>query len=219
MDWHKPYHSESSSSRSHGKSFGSEITRDFVKPEVKEASVFSRIKKPFMPSTWKWMRTSGPAKVFTYQPRLGETTTLELDVPNQFWSFVRSVRDGKKFVGKKIHMDDNSYLEMGNRVTVNMEDAEGGSTATTFPSLEFRTSDEKGGEVFQLDWQAFAQERKLARGAWDEDWGYPKSGSPTLGGASMYDKDLKLSWNSTLSWIWLLVAAIGLLGLVKLFRK
>ena len=103
-----------SSSRSHGKSFGSEVTRDFVKPEVKEASVFSRIKKPFMPSTWKWMRTSGPAKVFTYQPRLGETTTLELDVPNQFWSFVRSVRDGKKFVGKKIHMDDNSYLEMGN---------------------------------------------------------------------------------------------------------
>ena len=70
----------------------------------------------------------------------------------------------KKFVGKKIHMDDNSYLEMGNRVTVNMEDAEGGSTALTFPSLEFRTSDEKGGEVYQLDWQAFAQERKLARG-------------------------------------------------------
>jgi len=59
----------------------------------------------------------------------------------------------------------------------------------------------------------------LARGAWDEDWGYPKSGNPTLGGASMYDKELKLSWNSTLSWIWLLVAAIGLLGLVKLFRK
>ena len=116
----------------------------------------------------------GPAKVFTYQPRLGETTTLELDVPKQFWSFVRSVRDGKKFVGKKIHMDDNSYLEMGNRVTVNMEDAEGGSTATTFPSLEFRTSDEKGGEVYQLDWQAFAQERKLARGAWDEDWGLSK---------------------------------------------
>jgi len=209
MEWNKPYHSESDKSRTHGKSFGSEVTRDLPKKEVKEASVLSRFKKPFMPTTWKWMRTSGPAKVFNYQPRMGETTTLELNI----------VRDGKKFVGKKIHMDDNSYLEMGNRVTVNMEDAEGGSTATTFPSLEFRTSDEKGGEVFQLDWQAFAQERKLARGAWDEDWGYSKQGQPTMGGASMYDKELKLTWNSKLSWLWLLVAAIGLLGLVKLFRK
>jgi len=210
MEWNKPYHSESDKSRTHGKSFGSEVTRDLPKKEVKEASVLSRFKKPFMPTTWKWMRTSGPAKVFNYQPRMGETTTLELNIPSQFWSFVRSVRDGKKFVGKKIHMDDNSYLEMG---------AEGGSTATTFPSLEFRTSDEKGGEVFQLDWQAFAQERKLARGAWDEDWGYSKQGQPTMGGASMYDKELKLTWNSKLSWLWLLVAAIGLLGLVKLFRK
>jgi len=120
MEWNKPYHSESDKSRTHGKSFGSEVTRDLPKKEVKEASVLSRFKKPFMPTTWKWMRTSGPAKVFNYQPRMGETTTLELNIPSQFWSFVRSVRDGKKFVGKKIHMDDNSYLEMGNRVTVNM---------------------------------------------------------------------------------------------------
>ena len=67
MDWHKPYHSESSSS-GHMVSFGSEVTRDFVKPEVKEASVFSRIKKPFMPSTWKWMRTSMSAKVLPTSP-------------------------------------------------------------------------------------------------------------------------------------------------------
>ena len=68
MDWHKPYHSESSSSRSHGKSFGSEVTRDFVKPEVKEASVFSRIKKPFMPSTWKWMRIQDQRKFLPTSP-------------------------------------------------------------------------------------------------------------------------------------------------------
>ena len=171
-----------------------------------------------MPTTWKWMRTSGPAKVFNYQPRMGETTTLELNIPAQFWKFLRT-SDGKSFQGKKIHMDDDSYLTMGKRETLLMTDAEGGETATTFPTLEFRTSAEKGAEVYKLDWQAFAQERKLARGAWDEDWGYSKQGQPTMGGASMYDKELKLIWNSKLSWLWLLVAAIGLLGLVKLFRK
>ena len=36
MEWNKPYHSESDKSRTHGKSFGSEVTRDLPKKEVKE---------------------------------------------------------------------------------------------------------------------------------------------------------------------------------------
>ena len=86
---------------------------------------------------------------------------------------------------------------------------------TTFPQFEF-TQD---GTLYELDWNAFSQERKIAHGAWDEDWGYSKQGQPTLGTASMYDKQVSLTWDSKLPWWWILLAAAGLLLLVKLFSR
>ncbi len=215
MDWHKPYHSESGSTRNHGKSFASDVTRPVEKKAEPEQTLIGRFKKPFMPSTWKWMRTSGDAKVFTYRPRAGETATLELDIPAQFRKYIVS-STGETFNGK-IEMDDDSYLSMGERVTVPMKDSESNQPImTTFPSLDFRTAD---GNEWKLDWQKFSQERKVAVGAWDEDWGYSKEGQPTLGRASMYDKTLNLKWNSKLNWWWILLAVVGLFGLAKLMRR
>jgi len=216
MEWHTPYHSETGKTTNHGKSFASNITRSLEEKAAEpKQSFIDRFKKPFMPSTWKWMRTSGDAKVFTYRPRAGETSTLELDIPSQFRKYIIS-NTGETFNGK-IEMDDDSYLSMGERVPVVMDDAETEQgVITTFPSLDFRTAD---GNEWKLDWQKFSQERKLAVGAWDEDWGYSKEGQPTLGKASMYDKTLNLKWNAKLSWWWILVAVLGLLGLAKMMRR
>lgn len=221
MDWTKlPYHDVSGKSAEHGRSFGSNFASDLTetkKAERKSVSI-SRLKKPFMPSSWKWMRTSGEAKVFNYQPRIGETSSLKLNIPSQFLPYLVD-ESGESFKGV-IEMDDQSYLEMGRRVTVPMKDSESSATVgTTFPSLEFKLSEARGGQTFKMDWQGFAQQRKLAAGAWDEDWGYSKQGQPTLGLASMYDKDLKLSWDTKFSWLWLLLGALGLFGIFKLIRK
>jgi len=141
-----------------------------------------------------------------------------LKLPSQFLPYLVN-ESGESFKGV-IEMDDQSYLEMGRRVTVPMKDAESSVTVpTTFPSLEFKLSQARGGQTFKMDWQGFAQQRKLAAGAWDEDWGYSKEGSPTLGAASMYDKELKLSWDSKFSWWWVLLAVVGLFGLLKFTRS
>lgn len=221
MDWSNlPYHDVSGKSAEHGRTFGSNFASELTetkKAERKSLSI-SRLKKPFMPSSWKWMRTSGEAKVFNYQPRIGETSSLKLNIPSQFLPYLVD-ESGESFRGV-IEMDDQSYLELGRRVTVQMKDSESSATvATTFPSLEFKLSQARGGQTFKMDWQGFAQQRKLAAGAWDEDWGYSKQGQPTLGAASMYDKDLKLSWDTKFSWLWLLLGAVGLFGLFKLIRK
>ena len=221
MDWNKPYHDVSGFNSEHGRMFGSKSVESAPVKQVKqsEGSLVSRLKKPFMPKTWKWMRTSGEAKVFTYQPRMAETTSLSLNIPKQFKPYIRNAA-GETFVGTTIKMDDASFLELGRRVVVSMEDAETkAKLSATFPSLEFKVSQEEGGETYRLDWEAFARDRKVAKGAWDEDWGYSKSGNPTLGQVSMYDKTLKLNWNSQLHWIWWLVGALGLLGLGRLFFR
>ena len=216
--WDKPYHSESGLSANHGRISGQPIPEQ-VKV-VKEADSFlDRIKKPFMPTTWKWFRTSGEAKTFTYQPRVSESTQLSLDVPRQFWPFIVD-SSGKTFQtsGSKLNikMSSDDYLKMGSRKTVTMEDAESKSlVATTFPVLEF-TQD---GKLYQLDWDKFAAERKLASGAWDEDWGYSNKGKPTLGQASMYDKTLNLNWDNQLPWWWIILAGIGLLAILKFVRR
>lgn len=217
MDWNKPYHSETGSSDNHGYIFGQSFTP--LPPtnveNKKSEGLLSRIKKPFMPTSWKWMRTSGDEKVFTYRPRLGETTKVKVGIPKQFKKWIRGP-DGETFQPDTIELSDNDYLTLGKRQTVNMVDADDERkqyVQTTFPQFEF-TQD---GTLYELDWNAFSQERKIAHGAWDEDWGYSKQGQPTLGIASMYDKKVSLSWDSKLPWWWLLLAAAGLLLLVKLF--
>jgi hypothetical protein len=220
MDWNHPFNS------GEGRVFGANDMRwssvkDYEAEETtkKSEGILSRIKKPFMPSTWKWMRTSGNERVFNYRPRLGEISTVRLDIPSQFTPYL--VNSQKvPFRGRVVEMDEDSYLTLGKRITVSMEDSERGKfVSTTFPSLEFKTSQESGGEIYQLDWQLFAKRRVVAKGAWDEDWGYPSQGKPTLGPASMYDQDLKMTWNSKLNWTWVLLAVLGLLGLSKLLRK
>jgi len=220
MDWNHPFAS------GEGRVFGANDMRwqsieEYSAEEStkKSEGVLSRLKKPFMPSTWKWMRTSGNERIFNYRPRLGETTTVTLDIPSQFSQFL--VNSQKvPFKGRVVKMDEDSYLTLGKRITVSMKDSESdGFVSTTFPTLEFKTSQESGGELYYLDWQLFASRRVLAKGAWDEDWGYPSQGKPTLGPASMYDRDLKMTWNSKLNWTWILLAVLGLLGLSKLLSR
>lgn len=147
----------------------------------------------------------------------------------------------------KMEGDTGDYITLGGRETVTMLDAEpegtlvevtfdkdipvgarlgprmrtyystppNPPTATTFPSLEFRSD----GVNYKLDWNLFSQNRKLSRGSYGEDWGYPRSGKPTLGFASSFDKDLKLTWNRTFKWWYLLVAAGIGYGIKKLFFR
>ena len=186
------------------------------KAETFEAFV-NPFKKPFMPSSWKWFRTSGKPKVFTYVAKRGESTTLKYTIPSQFRDFVIGP-NGTVFQGNTITMegDTGDYFTTGNRITILMKDSESlRNVNVTFPHFEFRTN----GVDYKLDWNKFAQERKVAPGAWDEDWGYSSEGSPTLGAASMYDSEIKLDWNRKLNWWWILlgVGALALLG--KMFSK
>lgn len=148
----------------------------------------------------------------------------------------------------KMEGDTDDYITLGNRETVTLQDSEPNGalvevnrpedipagarmvpgrldayystppnppTATTFPSLVFRSD----GVEYKLDWNLFAQKRKLSRGSFGEDWGYSRIGKPTLGSASSYDKNLKLTWNRTFKWWYLLVAAGIGYGIKKLFFR
>jgi len=127
---------------------------------------------------------------------------------------------GKSFQtsGAKLNipMSSDDYLEMGARQKVIMEDSETKSSVpTTFPVLKFTVE----GKPYELDWEKFARERKIAEGAWDEDWGYSNKGKPTLGQASMFDKTLKLNWDNKLPWWWIILAGFGLLAIIKFVRR
>ena len=58
MDWSNlPYHNVSGKSAEHGRTFGSNFASELTetkKAERKSLSI-SRLKKPFMPSSWKWI--------------------------------------------------------------------------------------------------------------------------------------------------------------------
>jgi len=219
--WNKPYHAESGlSGSSHGRVGTGQAVPDTktLKVEQQADTILDRIKKPFMPTTWKWFRTSGEAKTYTYQPRVSETTKLSLDVPRQFWPYIVD-SSGKSYQssGSKLNipMSSDDYLEMGARKKVIMQDSETkSSVSTTFPVLKFTVE----GKPYELDWEKFARERKIAEGAWDEDWGYSNKGKPTLGAASMYDKTLNLNWDNQLPWWWIILAGIGLLAILKFVR-
>jgi hypothetical protein len=220
MDWNKPYHSESGNTHIHGSIVGQSFKSPNPKETKESESFLSRLKKPFMPTTWKWFRTSGSPKVFEYQPRLGETTKLNLNLPRQFWPVLVDSQ-GMPFqtAGNTIaiEMDDSDYLEMGSRQTVPMEDADNPEQikSVTFPTLRFTQE----GKLYQLDWNKFARERKVAYGAYDEDWGYSRAGQPTHGEASMYDSTLELGWNNKFQWWWILLGILGFFGLVKWMQR
>tara|TARA_R110002020_G_scaffold30532_2_gene96190 strand:- start:683 stop:1354 length:672 start_codon:yes stop_codon:yes gene_type:complete len=221
MEWNKPYHSESGKTQSHGPIIGQSFNTKASTVETKKSESFlSRLKKPFMPTTWRWFRTSGSPKVYEYQPRLGETTKLNLNLPRQFWPvLVDSTGTPFQTTGNTIaiEMDDSDYLEMGSRQTVPMEDADNPEQikSVTFPTLRFTQE----GKLYQLDWNKFARERKVAYGAYDEDWGYARAGQPTYGDASMYDKSLDLIWNNKFQWWWILLGLLGFFGLVKWIQR
>lgn len=222
--------------------------------EVKEASISNPFKKPFMPTSWKWFRTSGAAKPYTFIAPRGATTTLEVRIPKQYTPFIVA-GDGTVFPSTgtgllKIEMegDTRDYFTLGDRVAVTMLDAEPNGTVvevdnfdqipvgartptleagklsyystppnpptvTTFPSLAFKSE----GVTYSLDWNRFAQKRRLSRGAFGQEWGYPRAGHPTMGLASSYDRQLTFTWNRSFKWWWLVVAAGVGYGIKKLF--
>ena len=188
------------------------------KPKKFDA-VVNIFKKPFMPTSWKWFRTSGSVKVYTYVARKGESTTLSFKIPSQFKKYIRA-SDGAVFEGNSITMegDTGDYFTTGKRVTVSMFDADSQGKLrrpVTFPQMAFRTN----GVDYHIDWNHFANMRKVALGASDEDWGYAKKGQPTYGIASMYDSEIGLTWNREIKWWMLLLGAGALVGLWKILKK
>ena len=146
-------------------------------------------KKPFLPNTWKWFRTSGEEKIYDYRVKEGETVKLDLKIPKQFtFALVSSARtpypSQNGNISLKLEGDTRDYIKLGKRETVLMRDSESQLfVPTTFPSLQFR----EDGVDYKLDWQEFAEKRVIARGAFDEGWGYSINGNPVFGAASMYD--------------------------------
>ena len=73
--------------------FGSEETVN-QQPTKTFRSVANPLWKPFMPSTWKWMRTSGTPNIFNYQNNTGETTTVSFKLPNAYIELLTLMTDG-----------------------------------------------------------------------------------------------------------------------------
>ena len=177
-------------------------------------SVANPLWKPYMPTSWKWMRTSGKAKVFEYENNTGETTTISFTLPAWMRAYLQD-GDGNRFPtgvlgDTKIMLEAGDVFTIGNRKTVSMSDAESDNTvSTTFPELEF-TQD---GKKYSLNWNSFSQDREIAEGSTGQGWGFPTTGHPTLGAASFYDSILELKWNRTLSpfW-WLLLVGAAITG-------
>ena len=47
-------------------------------------------KKPFLPKTWKWFRTSGEEKIYDYRVKEGETVKVDFKIPKYFTSSLLS---------------------------------------------------------------------------------------------------------------------------------
>jgi hypothetical protein len=178
-------------------------------------------KKPFLPTSWKWFRTSGEEKIYNYMAKEGETVKLDFKIPKEFtFALLSSARvpysapNGN--ISLKLEGDTGDFIRLGKRETVLLRDAESQIfVPTTFPSLQFR----EDGIDYKLDWQHFAEKRPIAKGAFDEGWGYSINGNPVFGTASMYDTTLKLNWERKLNWWWLLVGAILGLGVYRYSQK
>jgi len=191
--------------------------------EETETGFFSKVfKKPFMPTSWKWFRTSGASKVYRFNAPRGVITKLDFKIPSQFASYVvdsqgNSHQEGSNF-SLNLEGDTGDYFTIGNRQSVFMNDVGGRfpkRVQVTFPTLAFREQ----GVNYSLDWNRFAQQRRLANGAFDEDWGYAREGKPTIGSASAYDSEIKLAWNRTIKWWWLLIGGGFAYGIYKYFKR
>ena len=107
--------------------------------EIKEAPLTNIFRKPFMPTTWKWFRTQGTPKVYTFRARRGEITNLELNVPKQYRKFIVST-NGEVYPSNngnlkiKMEGDTGDYITLGGRETVTMLDAE--PEGICFPKTE-----------------------------------------------------------------------------------
>ena len=178
-------------------------------------------KRPILPNTWKWFRTSGEEKIYSYRVKEGETIKLNFKIPKFFASsLISSARipysSQNGNISLTLNGDSGDYIKLGKRETVLLRDSETQLfVPTTFPSLEFR----EDGINYKLDWQDFAERRVIARGAFDENWGYAIKGNPVFGAASMYDTTLKLNWERKLNWWWLLIGAILGLGVYRAYQK
>ena len=189
-----------------------------------ETGFFGKVfKKPFMPTSWKWFRTSGAPKVYRFNAPRGVITKLDFKIPPQFTPYVvdaqgNPYQEGSNF-SLNLEGDTGDYFVIGNRQSVIMNDAGGRSrtkrTQVAFPTLNFR----EDGVDYKLDWQKFAQERRIAKGAYNEDWGYYREGKPTIGSASAYDSEIKLTWNRTVKWWWLLIGGGLVYGFYKYFKR
>lgn len=191
--------------------------------EENNRGFFSKIfKKRFMPTSWKWFRTSGSPKVYRYDAPRGVITKLDFKIPPQFAPYVvdaqgNPYQEGSNF-SLNLEGDSGDYFVIGNRQSVIMRDTGWRRTQrvrTTFPSLAFR----ENGKNYFIDWNKFSQERNLAKGAYNEDWGYAREGKPTIGSASAYDSEIELTWNRTIKWWWLLIGGGLVYGIYKYFKR
>lgn len=204
---------------SHRAEFRSELLENNPVDTTETDGFFPKIfKKPFMPTKWKWFRTSGVPKFYRFNAPRGVITKLNFKLPKQFAPFVMDnqgnpYQDGNNF-DLSLEGDTGDYFTIGGRQTVGMRDADNPlskSVSISFPTLAFR----EDGIDYSLNWNRFAQFRRVAKGAYDEDWGYAREGNPTFGMASSYDRDISLTWNRSIKWWWLLIGGGLLLGLLS----
>jgi hypothetical protein len=64
----------------------------------------------------------------------------------------------------------------------------------TVPLFSFTTC----GVSYSLDWNKFSQERNIAKGAFNDDWGYARTNNPTYGIAGLYEESslVELDWGN-----------------------
>jgi len=213
-------------------------------PEVTKATGLRRW-KPYLPSTWKWFRTSGSAKVYELNPPKGVTHEVSFSLPSWMRKYVVDESGGTYpgFGNISPTLDGSSgdYIKLGNRTTVFMTthgwgyNPDGAEPTTytpywavesgslphappfnvTFPTLEFQTE----GETYHLDWQKFASDKTIQSGSDGQGWGFPSAGKPTYGEASMHDTTLAMTWGTRYAWWWLLLLIpIAILG-IGIIRK
>ena len=86
-------------------------------------------KRPFLPNTWKWFRTSGEEKIYSYRVKEGETIKLNFKIPKFFASSLISsarIPYSSQYgnISLTLNGDSGDYIKLGKRETVLLRDSE-----------------------------------------------------------------------------------------------
>ncbi len=93
----------------------------------------------------------------------------------------------KKIAGKLMFFNHFRQLDIGRRPMATQ-------VAMTVPLFSFTSC----GVSYSLDWDKFAQERNIAKGAFNGEWGYSRPDNPTNGVAGLYEgaSIVELNWGN-----------------------